>query len=563
MSFVFATPDLVESAASDLAGIRSSLAEATATAAVPTTGIASAAEDEVSIALASTFGDFGEQFQALSAQAQSFHAQFVELMNAGAGAYATAEAANAGQGLLGGDVLGGISQTIGGSLSGGEAALGRFAGSFGANLGGALTGLQADANAASATTLGVPAALSGTIQTGAQGISQAATGFQTQFGALATGGMPGLIADAKTFANQVAGPYEALVANTANNLQSLGNTVAANPFPVLHQLVDNQIGYGQAIGTAIGTGVANLPAELAHLPATLDAALQSVQAFNPAPYLQQFADSQISYAQTIVAGLANAGPDLITELQQLPGGFQAAFQDLLVGDNAGAYGAVNQALINAFLPGFNVPPLDATSTSPVPVTPIGVLGDLLPPLNLPAQLAQNLANLVPANTIAGTMAHNAANVFEMLGSFETTLNPQTLGINFSVPLELVFDAIGAPANALSALNSTSVAFVNAVQTGNASGAVGALLDAPAFVANGFLNGQTVISLPPTTLDLLGFPITTPLDITLGGLIAPLSPLTVYAFGLPLQLLDGSHIGGLIPGLLNVPLELVAAITPTA
>ena len=88
MSFVIATPDLVESAASDLAGIRSSLAEAASTAAFPTTGIASAAQDEVSLAVASLFGNVGQEFQALSARAQVFHAQFVEMMNAGAGAYA-------------------------------------------------------------------------------------------------------------------------------------------------------------------------------------------------------------------------------------------------------------------------------------------------------------------------------------------------------------------------------------------------------------------------------------------------------------------------------------------
>ncbi|WP_156764908.1 PE family protein, partial [Mycobacterium sp. 1081908.1] len=60
MSYVIATPDLVQSAAQDLAGIRSSLAEAAASAAGPTTGIATAAQDEVSVAIASMFGNFGQ-----------------------------------------------------------------------------------------------------------------------------------------------------------------------------------------------------------------------------------------------------------------------------------------------------------------------------------------------------------------------------------------------------------------------------------------------------------------------------------------------------------------------
>ncbi|HUH70070.1 MAG TPA: outer membrane porin GjpA [Mycobacterium sp.] len=112
MSFVIATPELVHGAAQDLAGIRSSLAEATAAASGPTTGIAAAAEDEVSIAIASLFGDVGQQFQALSAQAQAFHAQFVDAMNASAGAYASTEVANA---IPGGGVLGNIGQSFGAS----------------------------------------------------------------------------------------------------------------------------------------------------------------------------------------------------------------------------------------------------------------------------------------------------------------------------------------------------------------------------------------------------------------------------------------------------------------
>ncbi len=97
MSFVVATPDLVEGAAADLAGVRSSLAEAAVTAAGPTTGIAAAAQDEISVAISALFGKWGQEFQALTAQAQAFHQQFVSLMNAGAGAYVGAEATNAAQ----------------------------------------------------------------------------------------------------------------------------------------------------------------------------------------------------------------------------------------------------------------------------------------------------------------------------------------------------------------------------------------------------------------------------------------------------------------------------------
>lgn len=99
MSFVIAAPDMVQAAAENLAGIRSMLSEASASAAGPTTAVAAAAEDQVSAAVAALFGSFGQDYQAISAQAEAFHGQFVNLLNAGAGAYLSAESANAQQAL--------------------------------------------------------------------------------------------------------------------------------------------------------------------------------------------------------------------------------------------------------------------------------------------------------------------------------------------------------------------------------------------------------------------------------------------------------------------------------
>lgn len=95
MSFVIAEPEMVQAAAQNLAGIRSTLSQASAAAAGPTTGVVAAAGDEVSAGVAAVFGAFGRQYQVLSAQAQAFHGQFVQLLNAGAGAYLTTDAANA------------------------------------------------------------------------------------------------------------------------------------------------------------------------------------------------------------------------------------------------------------------------------------------------------------------------------------------------------------------------------------------------------------------------------------------------------------------------------------
>jgi hypothetical protein len=63
MSFVIAEIEQIEAAAQDLAGIRSSLDEVTEAAAAPTTGIAPAAEDEISAAITALFSNFGEEYQ--------------------------------------------------------------------------------------------------------------------------------------------------------------------------------------------------------------------------------------------------------------------------------------------------------------------------------------------------------------------------------------------------------------------------------------------------------------------------------------------------------------------
>ncbi|OBI91789.1 PE family protein [Mycobacterium sp. 1245805.9] len=502
MSFVIATPDLVESAATDLAGIRSSLPEAAASAAAPTTGIATAASDEVSVAIASMFGNFGQEFQAVTAQAQAFHQQFVSLLNAGAGAYASAEAANAAQAALGGE-----------------------------------------------------------IQAGAQAISNAIASSPIGLGSLPTGGAAALFSGINSFGATVAGPYQALVSNTAANLQVIGGTISANPFPFLHQLVNNQIIYGQTIAT----GIQNLPAELASLPATIQAGIHGLASVNPGALLQQLATRQIANAQVVATGLQNAANDLATGIQTLPGGFLTAAQDLLAGDNGGAYGAINRTLINAFLPGFNgVQAGSDGSTLVTDIVPIGPLGDLAPIVAIPGQMAQNVANLFPAGSVPAQIAQHATNLISAFTNLGTTLTiSDTAELSFGIPLQLILDGIGGPANALSALNSTGAALVSAAQAGNASAFAATFLDAPAVVANAFLNGTTVVTLPPATVSLLGLSLPSTTYLTLGGLLAPLTTPEVFVdldgLQLQLQLTGGTPIGGLIPGLLSFPAQLAADI----
>jgi hypothetical protein len=146
VSFVIAAPDLVQGAAQNLAGIRASLAEAAAMVAAPTTGVVPAAADEVSAAISVLFGNFGQQFQTLSAQAQAFHADFVSLMNAGAAAYLSTEVANAAQAAVnaisGAGSAGAAGATpaagglLGGLLGGGSGSGGLVGGLIGGTSGG-------------------------------------------------------------------------------------------------------------------------------------------------------------------------------------------------------------------------------------------------------------------------------------------------------------------------------------------------------------------------------------------------------------------------------------------
>lgn len=92
MSFLAVAPDWVTSAAADLENIGSALSAANAAAALPTTGVAAAAADEVSTAIATLFAGFGEEYQALNSQLSAFQQQFVLLLGSSAGSYASAEA---------------------------------------------------------------------------------------------------------------------------------------------------------------------------------------------------------------------------------------------------------------------------------------------------------------------------------------------------------------------------------------------------------------------------------------------------------------------------------------
>jgi PE family len=103
VSFLTAAPEALATAASDLAGIGSTISTANAAAAAPTTGLLAAAEDEVSTQIAALFAQHAHGYQQLSTQVAAFHEEFVQALTSSAGAYVSAEA-NAARTLIGGAV---------------------------------------------------------------------------------------------------------------------------------------------------------------------------------------------------------------------------------------------------------------------------------------------------------------------------------------------------------------------------------------------------------------------------------------------------------------------------
>ena len=562
MSFVVAVPETIQVAAQDLAGIRSVLAEAITTMAPPTTGVVPAAGDEVSAAVAATFGNFGKEFQSLSVQAQAFHAEFVDVINAGAGAYLSTELANAEQTLA--NAVTAPAQAVlglgGASGLGSMAAAGGGTPAAGSLLGG-LTGLTGSGGLLSGLTGGLTGSgglLGGlTGPTGSGGLLSGLTGGLTGSGGLLSGltgdltgifgglgnlgsilsvalpglpGLPGLlgglgnsltgltnsllsglvhlnIGDAGPYFAAIAGPYEELFYNTWNNLQNLGARWLADPFPFLRQFITNQMGYAQTVAAAFGNASQSVEAHAAALPTALQAA---AQAFSAGNYSSGLSDVETGL-QNVFSGV---GPTL---------------------------------------------------------TPISAI---------PGHIAQNMTNVVQLAT--NTSITPYLDVSLLPQGFSTLVSAS---LNYVVGLPVVFGValLGPPVSMLEAAGSSAAAFTAALQAGDPGGAIAALIDAPAVIANGFLNGQTTfsfaLSLPNITvsgvLDAVAN-VSAVGNLPLDGLLVPpghysatvtISPL-LNTIGVGPVVLDlgpgGTQFSGLLPFLVNyAPEQLAQAIGASA
>jgi PE family len=628
MSFVTAVPEFVTAAAGDLADIGSALGAANTAAALPTTGVAAAAADEVSTQVAAIFDAYALKYQALSAQAAAFHNEFVSLLNGSALGYLTTEAANAEQNLLNAmtaptaagsaatlPILGGLGSLLGGgtgaptlglpglsSLLGsgsgilgglspllGGGPLGPILNGVGADLGGVLSSIL---NGSEASLLSNPLGPVLLAISGAFANVPPLQGLEPLLQPL----LPNLF-EAGVTASQAGNPWQMLFANTGANLETIFGRWAADPFPVLKQVIINWNGYAQEFGSGLALVLQDFPAYVANVPANIQLFIQGASTFNPAALAQAYINQQIGYTQTIVTSLQKAGADFQTTVPVFEADMGMAGQAIATGDYHGAVQDVAHGLIGLFITGF-----DTSNLSDVKV--LGPAGDLLPILGIPAQQAQNFTNLLPPGSIPAQIAQNYTNLVSTLTSSNTattfTLNLTNPSANvlqadafFGLPLSLGFAVIGPFITTLDGFATGATVFGAAVQTGNGVAAVGALVDMPAYVLNGFLNGETIVDLTlpvstATAVGGLGGPLLGPLLQQILGLAGPLDPtvpivvhlpfdgilvpqhpitatldVTVAGVTTPLNVnLGGTPFGGVADTLLNyLPEQLAAAIVP--
>src|SRR6516165_2370565 len=479
MSFVIAAPEHVQTAAQSLASIRSTLAEANASAAAPTTGVVVAAQDEVSAGVAALFNGFGQEYQALNAQAQAFHAQFVNLMNAGAAAYLNTDVANAEQNLLnavsapaqsGGAAAGargGVVRALTAGLTTSQSAVFPLLGGGGTLGGPLLSGLVGGGLSVGPLLGGVGGFPSVSSLLGGLGGGSAGQGINGVVDALesrgvgsllssplVTGlpGLQGLLGSAAS-TGAAGGPYQMLLQNTLANLQTFTSAISANPNPFLNQFFKNLMGYGNTISSQLAYGIQNFPAVLAGLPASIQSGIQGLLAFNPSPYVQQIIINQMIYAELTYSSLQSAGGYFTAGLQALPPHLESALRFTLAGNYTAAQGELFQGVLGLLVapPGAVVTsqtqsltittqhyslinldlPTSVVGNVGAGIVPVGTVGSLLPIFTIPGMEAQNFTNLLPGGSIAQQIAQHFTNVVKTVSDTSIGLTGLLdLGLNW-------------------------------------------------------------------------------------------------------------------------------------
>ncbi|GFG67389.1 hypothetical protein MKUB_48790 [Mycobacterium kubicae] len=473
MSFVIA-PEVVQAAATDLAGIRSAILEASQSIAASTTAVAPAAADEISEAIAAMFGGLGQEFQVLSAQAQAFHAEFVKVLNSGVGAYVQTEIANAEQALANAFAppaasVAPAASVLDGLLGGGGGVLGTGGGLLGGTGGGLLGGLLGGTGGGLLDTGALGGILGGLTN------GSALSGLTSQLGQLGAGLqgllggtnllpalqglLPGLFGTGAPpdFFAAVAAPYQALFNNTIANLQNLGNAFAANPFPFLHQFISNQSGYGQIIASSFSqfaaTGAVNDLLPIFSIPGRIGQ--------NALNVFRTLTDFSYSVGVSTANGAVSIGPAFfglpialgidaigspITTANAMASSAAAFMSAVQHGDGFGAAVAALTApavVANGFL---NGQVTLALSVPPINLPVLGTLGSITVPLSANVPFGGILTPLSSPTINVGPVVLGGVQVFPQLLAVPLGGTPTggiLPGMLLYLPQQLA-QAIGAP-----------------------------------------------------------------------------------------------------------------------
>ncbi|WP_052915743.1 PE family protein [Mycobacterium haemophilum] len=445
MSMVMVAPEVLSAAAEDIAGVGSVIAEANTTAAAPTVGVVAPAADSVSAELAALFGRHAQTYQAVSAQAQVFHQDFVHTLAASGTRYAHAEQANATR-LGAGHTPDGLR----------------------------LLGSRQHPSANPASRLWRPQHL-GLWRPGM--------------------GSSGLIHPIT--APRLLTPHTGLIRGALHDPR----------FPLIHQIITNQIGY----------------------------------------------------VKTVITSLENFVKDELHAILGLPAAFEQAVKDLLHGNLKGAMSDIEKGFLK-FLVNGATKVINNQGWYEVAFT--GPLADLAPMWRIPAQQMQNLADLLKPigfGIMGNLVQQHLATPLENLTSgwhmyLANSLEP---GFRLDKNLALLLDVLGAPILSLEAFQDSIQSTFDAIVGGHLLRAGLDFLTTPASIMHAFLFGEGYLHLPGIVSDtgtwIQG-------AAHLGGIFAPLGYGQAslhacipedYSFIPVTNPSRGTLTGGLVPALVSM------------
>ncbi|MDP7705550.1 PE family protein [Mycobacterium sp. TY815] len=445
MSFVFVEPQIMSAFGADLSGIGSALGAANATAAASTTGVLSAAADEVSVQIAALFSENAAGYQQVSAQVAASYERFVQAVTAGAGAYAAAEA-NTVQALVNGLAAPSVSfEGLGQAWAGFTANIVNAQVSFNQSLVGTEVALrQALFGGGNAVSNAVDTGLNfanSFVGGGQQAVNlllgaQVPANFNTSLvinSALDANVGPGLFSGA--FSGALSGLGAQLNAALSGSLSgglpdfsTLGNAFAANVNAGLTSLAQT----GGMLATSLSSGLAGLAQTGGTLAANLSAALTGLPSFDIT-------------LPALTGGFTANLPALVADIT---GGFSGLGTQLSAALNGALSGNFALPNFNFALPNFN----------------FALPNFALPDFNF---AVPNFAALTQAGaTLAGNISTGLANL---------NLSLPALGGQVSAALSGAFngDTTGVTAlvNAVAALPTTGLAGFEQLQSGMLGGLV--------------------------------------------------------------------------------------------